>query len=153
MIECECGVLIYREGNIEDNSRDEHPIDKRNREEVPNVRRDDVFPARELHGFVLFLELFQEYDLFLLKIKSILLREMIIFFSEVVVEALDLGEDIADSIFHMRGLVARTDNHLRMTEYAIPECVSSLELLDDLALVSWHLSHNIVTIWVDFRTE
>ena len=105
---------------------------------MPNVRRDDVFPARELHGFVLFLELFQEYDLFLLKIKSILLREMIIFFSEVVVEALDLGEDIADSVFHIIVLVATPHNHLRMTEYAIPECVSSLELLDDLALISWH---------------
>lgn len=71
MIETECGILIYRESNIEDNSRDDHPIDKRNREKVSDIRWDDVFPTWEFLGLVFSSELFEKYDFFLLKIKSI----------------------------------------------------------------------------------
>lgn len=99
-IECECCILIYRECDIEDNRRNNHPIDKRNREEVSDIRWYHIPPTRELHGLVLFLELLEKYYFFLLKVKSILLRETIVLFSEFSIEGLDFCEDIADSVFH-----------------------------------------------------
>lgn len=115
--------------------------------------RYEVVPTWESHSFVSFSELFQKDNLSFLELESIFFREKLIFFSEFIVEAFDLGEDIADSVFHKRVLVACADNHLRMTQYAIPEGVSFFELLDNLAFFAWHLCHHIVTIWIDLSTE
>jgi hypothetical protein len=77
--------------------------------------RYEVVPTWESHSLVSFSELLQENNLFFLELESIFCRESIIFFPEFIVEGFDFGEDIADSVFHVIVLVARTDHHLRMT--------------------------------------
>lgn len=64
----------------------------------------EIVPAWELHGFVFSPELLEEYYFFLLKIKSILLRETIIFFSEFCIEGFYFCEDIADGVFHIEDI-------------------------------------------------
>jgi hypothetical protein len=153
-IEWERAGLIDRDTQIQEYSRNYHTQDKRHRYNLSDIHRGDL-PKDEWSsiGGVLLLERLEKTYPILLKRKTVLARKSVILLSEVIVEGFDLGEDIADSVFHMIVLVASTDNHLRMTQYAVSESVSSLEFLDNLALFAWHLSHHIVTIWVDLGTE
>lgn len=119
-IEWEGAQLIDRDTYIEEYRRDDHSEDERHRDQLSDVHGCDSSP--EQWGSicrVLLLEGFEEPYPILLERKTILARKSIIFFSQLIIEGFDLGEDIADSVFHMRVLVAGTDHHLRMAEYAI----------------------------------
>ena len=96
-IERKSSPLIHREKYIQDHRWNNHRINKRHREKMPNIRRDNVFPSRKLEGFIPFAKFLKKDHFPFLERKTILFCESIILFSEVRIKSFDFFEDISDS--------------------------------------------------------
>lgn len=97
--------MIEGDTDIEKYRRDDHSENERYSNNLSQIHPcERKSPARELQGFVSFLDLIEKDDLTSLECEAIFFCESIIFVSEIIIKGFDFFEDIFDSGFHREGL-------------------------------------------------
>ena len=134
MVERKCNPLIHSNNDIEEYCRNKHSINKWDREEVPDIAREDVFPSRQTKSLISLAYLLEKYDFPLLQLKTIFSCESIILHSEILIEFLDPFEDFFNRSVHSRNkLFSRTDHHFCMTKNSVSDKIPFFKFCNDFS--------------------
>ena len=100
MVKRETYPLIEGNNEVKKKRKRKDAINKRNREKMPNIRWNNVFPSWELKSTISFSKFIKKNDLSFLEFKTIFFCESIIFSSEFDIEFLDFFQYFSDRCVH-----------------------------------------------------